>query len=79
MTYPIEVISAASRVGAIFADGCDRCDIDDLEALQSAGLMTVQPVEQLSDTLEIGDEAWFFNAAGDALVAAIRGNDKEGE
>ena len=79
MNYSIEVISAASRVGEIFSNGCDRCDVDDLELLQAAGLMIVAPVEEPSDTLEIGDEAWFFNQDGQALVAAIQQTPKEAD
>jgi len=72
MNYSLPVIAATKRVSTIFAEGCDRCDITDLELLETNGLMDRGVVEQPSDTLEEGDTAWFFNANGDALVAALR-------
>lgn len=70
--YSIDVIRAATRVGRIFASGCDRCDFDDLELLESAGLMTTSICRKATgDSLEKGDTMWTFNEAGQALVAAV--------
>ncbi|KIC42205.1 hypothetical protein RA27_02075 [Ruegeria sp. ANG-R] len=74
--YPPEVIAAAKRVSSILTSGCDRCEMDDLDLLHSNALMTIGPVEHASDTLEEGDTAYFFNEAGDRLVAEIQGSDK---
>jgi hypothetical protein len=71
MNYSLQVIAATRRVSAIFSEGCDRCDIDDLDLLEASGLMVQGVIEQPSDTLEEGDTAWFFNADGDALVLAL--------
>ena len=73
MTYSTTVIAAARRVSDVFASGCDRCDMADLDLLESEGLMDQRLVEHPSDTLEIGDYAWFFNDQGDQLLKAIRG------
>jgi hypothetical protein len=71
--YSLEVITAAKRVSDTFANGCDRCDLDDLDLLEANGLMTQGIVEEPSDTLEEGDTAWFFNTVGAQLVGAIQG------
>lgn len=77
-SYSLEVIKAAGRVGRIFADGCDRCDMEDLDLLEANGLMTrtrcTDPFGQ--DSLEKGETMWMFNADGEALVASILGNPK---
>ena len=73
MSFSADIIAAARRVSDIFASGCARCDMSDLDLLESAGLMDQRFVEEPSDTLEIGDTAWFFNDRGDALVSAIKG------
>ena len=72
MNYSLPVIAATKRVSTIFAQGCDRCDIDDLDLLEANGLMVQGVIEQPSDTLEEGDTAWFFNADGEALVLALK-------
>jgi hypothetical protein len=74
MTYDPEVIEAAARVGATFADGCDRCEMDDLIKLEDAGLMDRKTCEDDfgQDSLEVGETMWVFNATGSALVDAIR-------
>ncbi|MAK86531.1 MAG: hypothetical protein CMK96_06235 [Pseudomonas sp.] len=74
-TYSLDVIEAASRVAQIFADGCDRCDRDDLEKLETAGLMNVGVCSDsfCQDSLEEGETMWVFNADGEALIAAMRG------
>lgn len=76
MTISLDVIAAARRVSDTFATGCDRCDLFDLDLLESAGLMEQRIVEHPSDTLEIGDNAWFFNQAGEDLILAINGEGK---
>ena len=72
MSYSLPVIAATKRVSTIFSQGCDRCNIDDLDLLEASGLMYQGVIEQPSDTLEEGDTAWFFNADGDALVSALK-------
>jgi hypothetical protein len=71
--YSLEVIQAAGRVGRIFASGCDRCDRNDLEILENAGLMIVSKCSGLEglDSLKKGESMWTFNEAGSALVASI--------
>lgn len=68
--YPPEVLQACERVARIFAEGCDRCDYDDLALLESAGLMDhgVCTDEFGQDSLEIGEDMWTFNAKGNVLA-----------
>lgn len=70
--YSLDVITAACRVGAVFARDCDRCDLEDLLELEHAGLMYRDVTEVASDTLVEGEEAWFFTAEGEALVAVLQ-------
>jgi hypothetical protein len=72
-TYPLAVIVAASRIKRIFDGGCDRGDRDDFELLERHGLMDRGICSDTfgQDTLEIGEAMWTFNAAGDALLAAL--------
>lgn len=76
MSYSTDVIAAVRRVSDVFASGCDRCDMADLDLLESEGLMYQRLVEHPSDTLEVGDIAWFFNDQGDQLVKAIKGEEE---
>ena len=71
MNYSREVIAAVRRVLDTFEAGCDRCDATDLDLLENVGLMYRGIVEFPSDTLEIGETAWFFNIEFDELVLAI--------
>lgn len=71
--FPQDVIDAATRVGKIFAGGCDRCNGRDLELLEQAGLMKHEICRDTfgHDTLEIGEPMWTFNAKGEELLKAI--------
>lgn len=57
-----ELAAAFLRVSKIFADGCDRCDGDDLALLEEAGLMRVETCRDTfgHDTLEVGEPMWGF-------------------
>lgn len=71
--YSPEVTAAALRVAVIFDSGCDRCDADDLEVLEKAGLMETSICRDTfgQDSLEAGDTMWSFNAEGEALIATL--------
>lgn len=73
--YSIEVIEAASRVGRIFEDGCDRCNADDLVLLENSNLMTLRTCTETDaesmDSVEAGEDLWEFNEQGNKLVQAI--------
>jgi hypothetical protein len=71
--YPLEVLQATERVARIFADGCDRCDREDLDLLESAGLMDRGVCSDTfgQDSLEIGEDMWTFNADGNALADVL--------
>lgn len=73
--YSLPVIQTALRVWNAL-DDCDRTDADDMIFLENNGLMTRGIVEDADDfeDLEVGETVWNFNAAGHALVAAIRSN-----
>tara|TARA_R100000655_G_scaffold46655_1_gene83625 strand:+ start:210 stop:449 length:240 start_codon:yes stop_codon:yes gene_type:complete len=75
MSYSIEVIAAAARVGRIFESGCDRCDAGDLRLLKDNKLMTTRRCTkadaEAQDSLEAGETMFEFTEDGDALVAAI--------
>lgn len=72
--YMLETIERTSRVAAVFAEGRDRVDRNDLEYLEEAGLMDrgVCDDEFGHDSLQKGEDMWTFNEAGTALVKAIR-------
>ena len=78
MMYSLDVIAAAKRVSDTFADGRDRCELADLDLLHYEGLMTIGRVDHASDTLQEGDEAYFFNEAGEALVTSLKGGEDAG-
>lgn len=73
--YSLETIEAASRVGKIFANGCDRCNLDDLILLEEAKLMTIRTCtkedEWHMDSLEAGEPLYEFNEDGNKLVQSI--------
>lgn len=72
--HPLDVLQAAERVARIFAEGCDRCDYDDLALLESAGLMArgvVSEHTQVMDSLEVGEDMWTFNDEGNALADVL--------
>jgi hypothetical protein len=81
MSYSVEIIAAASRVGKTFETGCDRCSADDLVLLENAGLMTTRKCtkddEWHMDSLEAGEQMWEFNNEGQALVNAILQNNRK--
>ena len=72
-TYPLGVIKAAVRIKEILDGGCDRGERDDFELLERYGLMDRGVCSDTfgQDTLEIGETMWTFNAAGEALCAAL--------
>lgn len=71
--YSPEVIAAALRVARIFGEGCDRCNAEDLELLEKAGLMEQSICRDTfgQDTLEIGEPMWSFNAEGETLTKTL--------
>lgn len=77
-SYSIDVIQAAGRVGRIFDEGFDRCDLDDLELLEKNKLMTRSRAKSdCLDTIEKGETIWTFNEAGEALVDSILDKPKQ--
>ncbi len=73
--YTIPVIAAAQRVSIQQMEGLDRHEHRDLDTLEAAGLMDKGICEDadMQDSLEVGETMWTFNADGDALIAALRG------
>ncbi|WP_341204817.1 hypothetical protein [uncultured Sulfitobacter sp.] len=74
-TYTTPVIAAAQRIARQQMEGLDRHEHRDLDTLEAAGLMDKGICEdaEMQDTLEVGETMWTFNADGDALIAALRG------
>lgn len=71
--YDAKIREAALRVARIFDNGCDRCDPDDLELLEKAGLMEVGICRDTfgQDSLEVGEPMWTFNEEGHALSKSL--------
>lgn len=71
--YKKAVKDATVRVARIFADGCDRCDGNDLALLEEAGLMDQETCTDTfgQDTMQLGETMWVFNARGHALVKRL--------
>lgn len=68
-----QIKAAACRVYSIFENGCDRCDLSDLDTLTDAGLMYVTVCEDTfgQDTLDVGDDMWLFNDLGTAFAKGL--------
>lgn len=74
-TYSLAAIAATVRVSCQQSEGIDRHCGNDLEILETAGLMDcgICTDNSSQDSLEVGETMWSFNAAGKALIAALAG------
>jgi hypothetical protein len=72
-SYSLDVIAAARRVALITEAGTDRCDFEDLDLLESVGLMEQTITDSDTDTHEKGDVMWAFTQKGTDLCDSVLG------
>jgi hypothetical protein len=72
-SYSLSVIEAARRVALITDTGADRCDMQDLDLLESVGLMAQNVTEVDTDTHVVGDTLWVFTQEGTDLTDVLLG------